>query len=466
MKFKKFSLVSKGIKCKLRVSFCLMAVIPILVGVYLISTYILPIMGLELNIGITIVISIFIAVIGFFVIKEIADSVGKLSIEAQKIVEGDLERIIEVRTEDEIGRLGESLNFLTQKIKSNMQELKAYGEQTQKINLEVQKRILVLSSLLQISSLISSGGDLGEILNLVVDQIRQLGDSSLSFLILLKDGDLILRYTSGKDSEKLLEKKIDKERGFLGRVFQEGASFVLDKRKKVFTEHIEFQEDFGIKNSILLPIFLKGEIIGILGIGNSEVDFEYSADNLELLEVFSKQVAIAVESDLLIHRIKGLETSDALTGLYNDRFIRRRLQEEIKRAILFRRSCGFVILEVDGFRQFHDSFGELASEAVLKKISSILTNSVSEIDYVGRTSDYEFSIILPEKNKKRTQETAEEIRKKIESIFSEEDHPLKRLTVSGAVTENPLDGVTSEELIGKAKTLLSMAKKEKNRIFI
>lgn len=364
MKLRRFSLISKGIKCKLRISFCLMSVIPILVGIYLISTY----AGLELNIGVITIISISIASIGFFVIKEITDSVGKLSIEAQRIVEGDLERMIEVRTEDEVGRLGESLNFLTQKIRSNMQELKAYGEQTQKINLEVQKRILVLSSLLQISSLISSGGDLGEILNLIVDQIRQLGDSSLSFLILLKDGDLILRYASGKDSERLLERKIDKRKGLLGRVFEEGTPFVLDKRKKVFAEHIEFQEDFGIRNFILLPTLLKGEVIGMLGIGNSEVDFEYSADNLELLEIFSRQVVIAVENDLLIHKIKGLETSDTLTGLYNERFIRRRLQEEIRRAILFRRSCGLVVLQVDGFRRFHDSFGELASETVLKRI--------------------------------------------------------------------------------------------------
>jgi len=465
-KLKRFSLVSKGINYKLRISFYLMSIIPILTSIYLISNYVLPIIGLKLSIGIVIVISMLIAIAGFFVIKEVTDTVQNLSLEAQKIAGGDLECIIEVRTDDEIGRLSESLNLLTQRIKYNMQELKGYEEQTQRINLEVQKRLIALSSLLQISSLISQGSNLNKILSLIVDRIVQLAKSVLSFIILTEDDILILKFASGLNSEMLLHKRIEKE-GIFKIIFENVKPFILDKNTEKNQDYQKFQEEFRVKNSLLLPIFLKRKMIGILGIANSEEDFQYSPDDLDLLDIFSKQSAIAIENDLLAQRIKGLEIRDTLTGLYNERFIKTRLQEEIKRAIVSQRPCGFILLEVDNFREFHDSFGGLETESILKKVSSILEKSISEIDYLGRTGDNEFSIILPEKNKKRTFEVAEEIRKRIEFAFLEEESPEKRLTISGAVTENPLDGEISDELIDKAKSLLSLAKKQgKNRICI
>jgi len=72
---------------------------------------------------------------------------------------------------------------------------------------------------------------------------------------------------------------------------------------------------------------------------------------------------------------------------------------------------------------------------------------------------------LPEKNKRQAQEIAEDIRKKIEAGFNQEADSIKRITVSGGIGENPLDGVSSEELIAKAHESLDYAKHQgKNRI--
>jgi diguanylate cyclase (GGDEF)-like protein len=168
---------------------------------------------------------------------------------------------------------------------------------------------------------------------------------------------------------------------------------------------------------------------------------------------------------MLIHRIEKLEIKDALTGLYNEAFVRSRLQEEIKRAIAYHRPCGFILFNIDNFREFHQNFGSLQAEAALKKIASLMKDSVSEIDRVGRFGDNEFAIVLPEKNKRKVQEIAEDIRKKITFAFSEEQDVKKRITVSGSVTENPLDGIDAEELISKAKEFVKLAKTQgKNRI--
>ncbi len=164
----------------------------------------------------------------------------------------------------------------------------------------------------------------------------------------------------------------------------------------------------------------------------------------------------------MLHRLEKLEIKDALTGLYNEAFIRVRLGEEIKRAIAYQRPCALIIFDVDSFKNFYDSFGLLSAELILKKIATLIGDSVSDIDRVGRVGNDEFAIILPEKNKRRAQEIADEVRKKIEFSFSEETDAKKRITVSAGVSENPLDGIDSDSLVNAAKEMVKLAK-EKGR---
>ena len=141
--------------------------------------------------------------------------------------------------------------------------------------------------------------------------------------------------------------------------------------------------------------------------------------------------------------------------------------EEIKRAIAYQRPCAFILFDIDHFKKYHDYFGTLSSEATLKKIATLISSSVNEVDRVGRSADDEFAVILPERNKRQANDIAENIRKKIEFAFNEEDEPVKRLTVSAGISENPLDGVSSEELITAALEALGVSKEQgRNRVVI
>jgi diguanylate cyclase (GGDEF)-like protein len=86
---------------------------------------------------------------------------------------------------------------------------------------------------------------------------------------------------------------------------------------------------------------------------------------------------------------------------------------------------------------------------------------------VGRTDDDEFSLILPEKNKRQAQEVAERICKKIQDSFCADSDKSKCLTFSAGVSENPLDGVGVGQLMSKAKELLKKAKASgKNKVMV
>lgn len=466
-KNKNLSLVSRGLKYKLKISFYLMSILPLLVCIYLVSNYILPGVGLKLDITLSVIISIFIAVVGFFVIKEVFDRILAVSRDAKFIVSGDFNHTVTAEHEDEVGELGDALNTLTQRIRSNMDELKNYSERTTEINLEIQRRVLVLSSLMQISSLISQSAKLEDILNVATEKSRLLADSDTAYL-LFREEDKETFYMKAADGLKagdLLRIKVEPHEIF-EKSIKTQRPFMLDK-ENVLPENLSllFYNKFNLKNTLALTIYLKGKVRGILGVGNNKDNFLYRKEDVELLDIFAKQIAIAVENDLLARRIEKLEIKDALTGLYNEAFLHSRLQEEIKRAIIYQRPCGFILLDIDNFKGFHQNFGSLQAEAALKKIASLVKDSVSEVDRVARFGDDEFAIVLPEKNKRRCQEIAEEIRKKISFAFSEEKDTRKKITVSAGISENPLDGVEADELISKARELVKLAKDQgKNRI--
>lgn len=469
-KAERFSLNSRTIKQKLMIAFQLMSILPLLVCVYLVSNYILPKFGFKLDVVITIIISIFVALIGLLVIKEVFDRLTSVAMEAKFIAAGDINRTLEINHNDEVGDLGNVLNQLTQRIRGNMDELKHYSERTAEINIEIQKRVIVLSNLMQISSLISQGSKVEDILKIAVEKSKFLASSETAFLLFRDENKdfFYMKIVDGARADYLMGIVLGAKEDIYSKFLKLNKLLILDNQN-LLNDNLrdDFSERFQLKNCLAIPVFLKGRVKAILGIGNTQEDFQYDKDDIELLDIFSKQIAIAVENDIMASRIEKLEIKDALTGLYNQSFINSRLEEEIKRAIAYQRPCAFIIFNVDNFSKYRDKFGLITAEVAIKKIAVLVRDSVTEFDRVGRTGDDEFSVILPEKNKRQAQDIAENIRKKIESIYSEEKDRDKQLTSSAGVAENPLDGIEAGQLILKARELLSKAKTAgKNRVVV
>lgn len=469
-KIDRLSLSSRPLKQKLMVAFQLMFILPFLVCVYLVSNYILPKFGLKLDIIASLVVSIFVSVVGLLVIKEIFDRLTTVAEQAKIIAKGDLNRELEVSHHDEVGQLSQVLNQLTHRIRGNMDELKAYSEKTTEINIEIQKKIIILSNLMQISSLISQGAKLEDILKTVVEKARALANSESAFLLLKEESQdhFYVKVVEGKGENYLLNMKVEAKEDIYNKLLNNNKLLVLDKNN-LLNENltVDFFTKFQVKNCLAMPIFLRGKVKAVLAIANNKDSFLYDKDDVELLDIFSKQVAVAIENDILTHRVEKLEIKDILTGLYNRNFITNRLQEEIKRAITYQRPCAFVNFDIDDFKTYREKFGLIGAEAALRKIAGLLTESITEVDRVGRTDDDGFSLILPEKNKRQGRDVAEEIRKKIQLAFSGDQDASKHLTISAGVSENPLDGVKAEQLIDKAKELLESAKASgKNRVAV
>ena len=239
----------------------------------------------------------------------------------------------------------------------------------------------------------------------------------------------------------------------------------MDKDIRTSREIDEFRSLFSVRNAVLSPIVSKGNTFGLLIVGNDTPQFQFSTTETELLQLISKQISIAILNDLLTKEVEKLSALDHLTGLYNHSYIHKKLDEAIKNAVRSQQPCSFLLLGVDHFEEYLRSYGHIGAENVLIKVADVLKEKVGQNEKAARFGDHEFAIILPDNNKRQSIQWAEELKRKIEELFSRQEDAVQKLTCALAIAENPLDGNTADELISKCHELLKeVMKRGGNRV--
>lgn len=466
--FKRMSLAPRGLRYKLVIAFSLMSIIPLLALAYVIFSHAFPMAGELINVAAIVTLSVIIAGLGLVLARGLVDPVIDLAIEAKIIASGEFTRQIPVSGSDEIGILGESINTMTQKIRLNLDELKTFGQRTKELNVEIHKKVLALSGLLQIGDLIATGStELDAILELSAQKMAMVFDTGFCvFYMVPKDegNEFLPKAHSNMREESLLDIVVRKGEGFLGRIIDNKTFTIIDKSAKITREVEEFRVSHNVKNMIIAPIYSGKKDFGILFVGNRIDDYRYKTDDIDLVKIFAKQITIAIENAIWIKKSEELSIKDDLTELYSKSYILSRLDEEIRRAIFYQRPCSFILFNIDNFKSLRETKGELVAEDVIKKVAKIIRENTNPVGKAARTGGDEFAMLLPEKNKREAAGIAEDLRKKIESANFSREGKLA-ITVSGGVSENPIDGSTQEELFKKAVETVAQAKAlGKNRV--
>ena len=159
-------------------------------------------------------------------------------------------------------------------------------------------------------------------------------------------------------------------------------------------------------------------------------------------------------------RLRELAVTDGLTSLYNYRYFKEFLAQELRRGERHNTNVSVVMIDIDFFKNYNDSYGHLAGDEVLRILARLMRENIRSIDLAARYGGEEFALVLPETNKSAARIVANKIKKLVEEFEfrNEETQPNGKLTVSMGVATYPGDGKVMEDLINRADQWLYQAK--------
>ncbi len=198
----------------------------------------------------------------------------------------------------------------------------------------------------------------------------------------------------------------------------------------------------------ILPLFFQDERLGYV---------TFDGENLDPLATVVRQLASVVKSAELHQKVLALTLTDELTGIHNRRFFEIILQEEAERSQRYDRHLAIILVDIDQFKAYNNSFGHPAGDEALRHVAEgILGSARRGLDVATRYGGEEFAVILPETDAEGARVVAETIRKKIGSNM----HFLRPLTISLGVASLKGAQVRAGTLVDQADRALSQAKNQ------
>lgn len=154
-----------------------------------------------------------------------------------------------------------------------------------------------------------------------------------------------------------------------------------------------------------------------------------------------------------------LATTDGLTELYNHRYFQEQMRMQVEQSKRYNNNFSLIIIDIDFFKKFNDTFGHQSGDAVLRQVAQTLKRNVRATDIVCRYGGEEMSIILPNTSKEEAQSTAEKICHRVaDRKFKLAGDKETNVTISLGVATFPNDGDTASKIIDAADKRLYNAK--------
>jgi diguanylate cyclase (GGDEF)-like protein len=205
--------------------------------------------------------------------------------------------------------------------------------------------------------------------------------------------------------------------------------------------------------SVALPVVGSGEVAYLTDVFNDMVK--------RLREGRAELNAANTALQQKNEELERLSITDQLTGLYNRRRMLEVLENEVHRSKRLEHKFSVLMMDVDHFKKFNDSFGHQAGDRVLAGVADVLRETTREIDTPARYGGEEFLVVLPEAGLDAAVEVAERIRATLASRIFEG----RRVTLSAGVAEYPTHGEGHERVVAAADDALYRAKEEgRNRV--
>jgi diguanylate cyclase (GGDEF)-like protein/PAS domain S-box-containing protein len=232
---------------------------------------------------------------------------------------------------------------------------------------------------------------------------------------------------------------------------------VADQTNRLYCQHISDDPEHDFIPYLCQPMNAQGEVLGLLHLqgrqGQPIAEYEGLARSL------AERIALALANLNLRETLHTQAIRDPLTNLFNRRVMEESLDREVHRAIRYRRPLGLIMLDIDNFKAFNDSFSYAAGDTLLRELGAYLQGNLRKGDLTCRYGGEEFILILPESTPEDTIKRADQLREGVKRLrVQHQGLPLGEVTISIGIACFPQHGKSMYEMLRAVDTALHRAK--------
>jgi diguanylate cyclase (GGDEF)-like protein len=198
---------------------------------------------------------------------------------------------------------------------------------------------------------------------------------------------------------------------------------------------------------------------GIIALGSYRPN-AFDSGDLELLSNLAQHVSLALDHTIRHAQVEEQARLDSLTGVFNHGYFLKRLAEQADEALKTRIQVSLIMLDIDHFKLYNDTYGHLVGDRILKALCTAIKRHIKQTDAVGRWGGEEFVISLPGASGADAVRVAERIKQTMASL-QVEDRDQKTMpvpTVSQGIAVYPLEADEIYRLVDLADHRLYIAK--------
>ncbi|MBS3758301.1 MAG: diguanylate cyclase [Desulfobacterales bacterium] len=258
---------------------------------------------------------------------------------------------------------------------------------------------------------------------------------------------------------------------------EEAMAFLRDKHMDVIITDIIMSGMDGLELSSYIKNHYDSDVIVITGytgdytyeeaVNKGADDFIFKPIKFEELQLRLKRVLrerhLTQERTMILEQLKELAITDDLTKLFNTRHFYNQIEQEINRYRRYKRPFSILLLDVDHFKHFNDTYGHLEGDRILRRVARMITSCMRTMDTAYRYGGEEFTVLLPETTCEDAITVAERIKDNINSETLDYIDDTQVTVSIGATEYSETDSIS--DLVKRADHAMYIAKKRgRNRI--
>ncbi|MEM8641119.1 MAG: PAS domain S-box protein [Cyanobacteria bacterium P01_G01_bin.54] len=236
------------------------------------------------------------------------------------------------------------------------------------------------------------------------------------------------------------------------------AHWVDADHPRLLSEHIQPQTE--LVETLSIPMTAHGKLQGLLYL-TAPTPGLIDEPERNFAQTVAEQLGVSLANVGLRTDLKADPVHDLLTGLFNRRYFEEAIEREVYGASRQSRNLGVVLLDIDHFRQYNNTFGHDAGDTVLKTLGGFVRRTLHSNDIAARYGGEEIAVLLPDLSKDEVILRAEQLLGGVRHLhFEGENQTLDPVTVSIGIALFPENGTNWDALVQSAEMALSRAKVE------